>query len=366
MSYSKGISCQGATSITTFADFLCTKLSAPLRQAVYDKTAIDIASEMKSKLPAFNGNRLNLENSILVYLAEKEDFEEYKRYIQLTKYFFEEFIKQRVDDYCLDKNNPKLKNSLNNSLDSFHTLVLSAIRDATEVTKDRRGNVSLWLDEFCRRLLQHLTLPRDDLKSIEHQEVTDIEFLKEAMSKALAPVVENLKQDFAVIDLEPFSRKPHEILAEQLGGCWEKCPFCTAPCTNTIAGHDGKHSVPFHRPQAVAGWYFHTTDNLVPVICSSLVASDKHYRLSVSEDRLIPYKKYWEGGPPYSDWRITADMSEQSYWKWFVCRFKTELEELYGRKFEGYGEIPSQWENIPKDNALRELKKLYPSVSQKE
>ncbi|XP_034622824.1 interferon-induced very large GTPase 1-like [Trachemys scripta elegans] len=354
------ISCQGAAFITTFADFLCTKLSAALRQAVYDKTAIDIAREMKSTLPAFNGNRLNLENYILVYLAEKEDFEEYKRYIQSPKYFFEDFIKQRVDDYCLDKNNPKLKSFLNNSLDSFHTLVLSAIRDATEVTKDRRGNVSLWLDEFCRRLLQHLTLPRDDLKSIEHQEVTDIEFLKEAMSKALALVVENLKQDFAVIDMGPFSRKPHEILAEQLGGCWEKCPFCTAPCTNTIAGHDGKHSVPFHRPQAVAGWYFHTTDNLVPVICSSLVASDKHYRLS--EDKRIPYKTYWEGGRPYSDWSIKSDMSEQSYWKWFVCHFKTKLEELHGKKFEGYGEIPSQWKNITKDNALRELKKLCPSV----
>ncbi|XP_065443437.1 interferon-induced very large GTPase 1 [Chrysemys picta bellii] len=348
------ISCQGATSIATFADFLCTKLGAALRQAVYDKTAIDIASEMKSTLPAFNGNRSKLENSILVYLAEKEDFEEYKRYIQFPKDFFEDFIKQHVDDYCLDKNNPKLKSFLNNSLDSFHTLVLSAIRDATEVTKDRRGNVSLWLDEFCRRLLQHLTLPRDDLKSIEHQEVTDIEFLKEAMSKALAPVVENLKQDFAVIDMGPFSRKPHEILAEQLGGCWEKCPFCTAPCTNTIAGHDGKHSVPFHRPQAVDGGHWHKTDNLVIDICSSLVASDCLYILS--EDRHIPYKKYWEGGSPYSDWSITSDKSEQSYWKWFVCHFKAEIEKLHGRKFEGKGEIPPQWKYVTKDTVLSELK----------
>ncbi|XP_065258062.1 interferon-induced very large GTPase 1-like [Emys orbicularis] len=348
------ISCQGAASITAFADFLCTKLAAALRQAVYDKTAIDIASEMKSTLPAFNGNRAKLENYILVYLAEKEDFEEYKRYIQSPKYFFEDFIKQRVDDYCLDKNNPKLKSFLNNSLDSFHTIVLSAIHDSTEVTKDRSGNVSLWLDEFCKRLLQHLTLPRCDLKGIEHQEVTDIEFLKEAMSKALAPVVENLKKDFAVIGMEPFSRKPHEILAEQLGGCWEKCPFCTAPCTNTIASHDGKHSVPFHRPQAVGGGCWHKTDNLVIDICSSLVASDCLYKLS--EDQQIPYKKYWEGGPPYCNWSITSDTSEQSYWKWFVCHFKAEIEKLHGRKFEGKGKIPPQWKYVTKDTVLSELK----------
>uniref|UniRef100_A0A452I442 VLIG-type G domain-containing protein n=1 Tax=Gopherus agassizii TaxID=38772 RepID=A0A452I442_9SAUR len=349
------ISCQGAASITAFADFLCTKLAAALRQAVYDKTVIDIASEMKSIIPAFNGNRLKLENYILVYLAEKEDFKEYKQYIQSPKYFLEDFIKQHVDDYCLDKNNPKLKSFLNNSLDSFHTLVLSAIRDSTEVTKDRSGNVSLWLDEFCKRLLQHLTLPRTDLKGIEHQEVTDIEFLKEAMSKALVPVVENLKKDFAAIDMGPFQRKPHKILAEQLSGCWQQCPFCKAVCTNTIFNHDGDHSVPFHRPQATTGIHWYKTNHLVTDICSSLVASD--CLLVLSEDHQIPYKNYRDAGPHYSKWSITPDTSVQPYWKWFVCHFRAELESQHCGKFEGKGEIPSQWKQITKKDILSELEK---------
>ncbi|XP_075782057.1 interferon-induced very large GTPase 1-like [Pelodiscus sinensis] len=350
------ISCQGATSIAAFAEFLCSKLAAALRQAVYDRTVIDIANEMKSIHPAFNGNRSNLENHILVYLAEKENFAEYRQYIQSPKHFFEDFIKQSVDDYCLDKDNPKLQRFLNNSLDDFHTRVLSAIRDSTKVTKDKSGNVSFWLDEFCRRLQEYLTLPRSELKSIEHQEVTDMEFLKEALSKALTPVVGNLRKDFAAIDMEPFSRKPHEILAEQLGGCWEQCPFCSALCINTVSGHDGDHSVPFHRPRGVSGGCWYKTDHLVTEICSSLVASDCLYILN--DDQHIPYKRYWEGGPPYSEWSITPDMSEQPYWKWFVCHFKPEIEKLYGRTFEGKGKIPSQWRNITKDALLRELSRV--------
>uniref|UniRef100_K7F4Q8 VLIG-type G domain-containing protein n=1 Tax=Pelodiscus sinensis TaxID=13735 RepID=K7F4Q8_PELSI len=335
------ISCQGATSITAFAVFLCCKLAAALHQAVYEKTANDIANEMKSIHPAFNGNRSNLENHILVYLAEKENFAEYRQYIQSPKQFFEDFIKQRVDCYCLDKNNPKLQRFLNNSLDHFHTRVLSAIGHATKVTKDKSGDVSSWLDEFCEGLKTHLTLPRSELKSIDHQEVTEMEFLKEALSKALDPVVENLRKDFAAIDIEPFPRKPHEILAEGLGGCWEKCPFCSAVCTNTISDHNGKHSVPFHRPEALSG---------------SSVSSD--CVIIRNNDQRIPYKRYWEAGPPYSEWSITPDTSEEPYWKWFVCHFKTELEKLHGRKFEGKGEIPPQWGTITKDALLRELSRV--------
>ncbi|XP_050804645.1 interferon-induced very large GTPase 1-like [Gopherus flavomarginatus] len=350
------ISCQGATSITTFADFLCNKLSAALRQAVYDKTAIDIANEMRSNYSAFNGNRSKLETSILISLAEEENFEKFREYIHFPRDFLESFIKKCVDDYCLDKKNSRLENFLIISLDSFQILVLSAIHDSTRVVKDKYGNVSLWLDEFCNRLGDDLDLPRSDLKSIEHQEIKDIEFLKEAMSRALPPVLENLKQEFAVVDMEPFKLKPHKILFEQLCGCWEQCPFCKALCTNTIPGHDGDHSVRFHRPQALNGTQWYRTDQLVIEICSSLVASD--YFMVLCEKNQIPYKNYRQAGPAYANWSITADNSAQSYWKWFVSHFRSILEEDYCAKFEGKGAIPPEWDEFTKEAVISELKQL--------
>ncbi|XP_067401763.1 interferon-induced very large GTPase 1-like, partial [Emydura macquarii macquarii] len=350
------ISCQGATSITTFADFLCNKLSAALRQAVYDKTAIAIASEMRSNYSAFNGNRSKLETSILISLAKEENFEKYRQYIHFPRDFLESFFKKCVDDYCLDKKNPRLKNFLNISLESFQTRVLSAIRDSTRVVKDKYGTVSLWLDEFCNRLGDDLDLPRSDLKSIEHQEIKDIEFLKEAMNKALPPVLENLKKELAVTDMEPFQPKPHQMLLEQLCGCWEQCPFCKALCTNTIPGHDGDHSVHFHRPQALTGTQWYGTDQFVIEICSSLVASDCF--MVLSENNQIPYKNYRQAGPAYASWSITADKSAQSYWKWFMCHFRSILEKDYCAKFEDKGAIPPEWEAFTKKSVISELKQL--------
>ncbi|XP_019393664.1 PREDICTED: interferon-induced very large GTPase 1-like [Crocodylus porosus] len=348
------ISCQGATSITTLADFLCDKLSAPLLQAVYDKTAIDIAGEMRSNYPAFNGNRAKLEAYVLKSLVEEENFEKYQQYIHFPKDFIEGFIKKRVEDYCLDERSHRLKNFLNVSLDFFQTLLLSAIHTSTRVVKDKNGNVSLWLDEFCSTLGDNLHLPRSELKSIEHQEIKDIEFLKEALSQALAPVIENLRQEFDVTNMGQFTLQPHQILVDQFSGCWEQCPFCKALCTNTIPGHDGDHSVQFHRPQALNGIQWDRTDHLVIDICSSLVASDCFMVLHGNQQ--IQYKNYRKAGPAYANWSITPDKSAQAYWKWFVCHFRSILEEDYCAKFEGKGAIPPAWEAFTKEAVIAELR----------
>ncbi|XP_067150584.1 interferon-induced very large GTPase 1-like [Apteryx mantelli] len=358
------ISCQGATSITAFADFVCDKLSVALRQAVYAKTAIDIACEMRSNYPAFNGNRSKLETAILISLAEEENFEKFRQYIHFPKDFLESFIENCVNNYCLDKKNRRLKKFLSISLNSFQTRIVSAIFASTQVVKDKCGNVSLWLDEFCSRLGDNFELPRSDLKSTEHQEIKDIEFLKEAMSKALAPVLENLKQEFSVTDLKPFNLKPHKILFEQLHGCWEQCPFCKALCTNTIPGHDGDHSVHFHRPQALNGTQWIRTNQFVIEICSSLVASNCF--LVLDDNSEISYKNYRKAGPAYANWSITPDSSTQAYWKWFVCHFRSQLEQDYHAKFEGKGSIPPEWEKFTKKDVICELKQLSPqhSISQ--
>uniref|UniRef100_A0A8C3TDU3 Interferon-induced very large GTPase 1 n=1 Tax=Chelydra serpentina TaxID=8475 RepID=A0A8C3TDU3_CHESE len=349
------IACQGATSITTFADFLCKKLTRALRCATYDKTAIDIADEMRSNYPAFNGTRAKLETHILKSLAEEENFEKYKQYIQSPRDFFENFIQRCVDNY-LDKEKAKLLSFLNSRLCVFCSSVHTAIDESTKAVKDKNGNASLWLDEFCNRLRGDLHFPRNELKSIEHQEIKDIEFLKKSMVGALNSVKENLKQDFAAPDVEPFKSKPHEILLEQLCGCWETCPFCKAVCTNTFSGHDGDHSVPFHRPQAVTGIQWHRTNHFIIDICSSLVASD--CRLVLSGDTKIPYRNYRQAGPVHAKWSITPDNSAQSYWKWFVCHFRSQIEIEYSGKFEGKGRIPPEWAGFTKEAVLSDLEKL--------
>ncbi|XP_058657523.1 interferon-induced very large GTPase 1-like [Ammospiza caudacuta] len=358
-------SCQGATSVTTFAGFLCDKIEPALHRAVYERTAKDIAEDMQGKFPDFRGSRANLEVCILRYLAEQENFEYFRQYLWSPKQFCESYIKEQVKKHCLDGSR-RLRVFLDSSLNLLYQNILSAVSLSTQIVKDRKDRedkVSLWLDEFCRELTEVINLPRSDLKGIEHQEVTDIEFLSRAMAEALDDLRERLMKELAGADLSSFPRQPHTILAEHFSGCWAKCPFCGAVCINTMQNHDGDHQVVFHRPQALNGstwWkcffgFEYDTHKLVIDICSSLVASDCKFR--IHDGRWIPKKRYRNAGPPYSTWNIFPDSSMQAYWKWFVSHFRTQLEALYNGKFQGKGKIPEAWRRITKQEALSELEK---------
>ncbi|XP_039568348.1 LOW QUALITY PROTEIN: interferon-induced very large GTPase 1-like, partial [Passer montanus] len=294
---------------------------------------------------------------ILRYLAEQENFEYFKQYLTSPKQFFEAYIETRVRNHCLDGSR-RLGMFLDSSLNLLYRSILSAVSSSTQIVKDRKDRedkISLWLNEFCRELSEVINLPRSDLKGIEHQEVTDIEFLSRAMTEALDDLRDRLVNKLADADLSSFPRQPHTILAEHFSGCWEHCPFCGAICTNTMWNHDGDHQLVFHRPQALKGWRWYGTDQLVTDICSSNVASDGSFRVNDNEE--IPYKRYRDAGPPYSTWNILPDSTMQACWKWFVSHFRTQLEALYNGKFQGRGEIPEAWQRITKQEALSELEK---------
>ncbi|XP_005532811.1 PREDICTED: interferon-induced very large GTPase 1-like [Pseudopodoces humilis] len=349
------MSCQGASSITTFAVFLCEKIEAALRRAVYERTSKAIAEDMQGKFPDFRGNRANLEICILRYLAEQENFEYFKDYLNFPEKFFERYIETQVKNYCLGKSG-RLEKFLDCSLNLLYGNILSAVSLSTQIVKDRKDRedkVSLWLDEFCKELTEVINLPRSDLKGIEHQEVTDTEFLSSAMAEALDDLRDRLRKEFAGADMSLFSTQPHTILVEQFSGCWEQCPFCGAVCTNTMQGHDGDHYVVFHRPRALVGARCYETEELVIDICSSLVASDVLFKIGNSE--WIPYRTYRDAGSRFSSWNILPDSSMQAYWKWFVSHFRAQLEALYNGKFQGKGKIPEAWQRITKQEALSEL-----------
>uniref|UniRef100_A0A8C2YC77 Interferon-induced very large GTPase 1 n=2 Tax=Coturnix japonica TaxID=93934 RepID=A0A8C2YC77_COTJA len=320
------------------------------------RTALVIAERMRSEVPDFSGSRANLEVCILKYLAQEEKFENYKLYLCSPVDLLESYIQTHVKTYCLDQNR-RLVMFLNTTLTQYYETIQKAVFASTAVVKGRRDSnkiISLWLDEFCRELGGVLRLPRGDLVGIEHLEITDIEFLNDAMMKALSPLRNRLKEEFACANLSSFEKQPHRILLEQFPGCKEQCPFCGSVCTNTIPNHDGDHQLVFHRPQALAGWKFYKTDILVIDICSSCVASDMSFRLG--DDLRFPYKKYRDAGPPFNTWKILPDSSMQKYWKWFVCHFRAQLEKFFKGKFYDIGKIPTSWHTVTKQEALDELR----------
>ncbi|XP_008827491.1 interferon-induced very large GTPase 1-like [Nannospalax galili] len=349
------ISCQGATSITSFVDFLWLKLIPAISASIWGKLGPKIAGDMRATCPAFNGNRANLEKHILFSLAEEENFDHYWKYIHHPNSFFKDYIGYHVRRYCSEEGAPRIKTFLTMSLGHIRSAILTAIHESTAVAKGESSTVSRWLDLFCDHLGSNLIFPRSDLMSIEHQEIKDIEFLKEAMSAALDLAMGKVEEDCSSKPVDELFPEVEKILSEHLCGCWKQCPFCKAICTNTIPSHEGDHSVPFHRPQAITGWHKHNTEYFVIRCCSSSVASDRSFRLS--DGAKFPYKQYRKAGGNFATWSITPDSSAQPYWKWFVCQFKSNLEIKYSKKFTRKGTIPDTWDKITKQDVLDDLKK---------
>ncbi|KAL1765201.1 Interferon-induced very large GTPase 1 [Sigmodon hispidus] len=312
-----------------------------------------IAGEMRATCPAFNGNRANLEKHILISLAEEENFDKYWQYIHHPELFFKNYIGDYIRRYCSDKEREKVKTFLKMSLDDIKNAILTAIHKTTEVAHDNSSTASGWLDLFCGHLGSILVFPRKDLISIEHQEIKDTEFLKEVMSAALDPALRKVEEDCSSKPIDELVPDIEKILSDQLCGCWKQCPFCKAICTNTIASHGGDHSVPFHRPEAVSGMYWHQTNNFSIDFCTTAVASDLYFILN--DNRRFPYKRYRDAGGDFATWNITPDLSTQPYWKWFVCHFRSDLETRYNKRFINLGDIPTSWTSITKQYVLNDL-----------
>ncbi|XP_035280321.1 interferon-induced very large GTPase 1-like [Anguilla anguilla] len=346
-------SCDGATAVTIFANFLCNYLKSEIKQQMYQKVSLQIVDHMKHNYPAFNGNRANLEDHILKELAEKQKFDSYVEYLERPKQYFEKFIRGRVEDCCRDQS--LTSDLLNRNLKMLVERTLTESSIVTSELKEKEGTITMWLEKFCSKLGSDISISRASFKNIECEGTGNLSFLQDMMAKSLSDMQEKTEQEIktSCLDFEMFQNRPDDILIDQLSGCWEQCPFCRAICTNTMAGHDTDHSVRFHRPNGLVGTSFQSNNEFSVDSCTTLVSTD--IRFFNRESKWTPFKEYRKAGPPFDKWSIKPDSSEKLYWKWFVCVFRNKLQEKFGYKFEGRGEIPGDWENISKPAVLKEL-----------
>ncbi|XP_048018636.1 interferon-induced very large GTPase 1-like [Megalobrama amblycephala] len=353
--------CQGATSTAILGQIICNKLKEPIQQSVYKKTARDLADEMKTNCESLNGNRSKLEKHILKTLAEKEDFKSYLTYIDNPKEHFKSFISSEVSQYINDKFNTSGLPKMRDDLRQKEKQIIEAVKRATQEVDKNQGDVDLWLKTFTLNLSDVLIFSENDLKGVSRDDV-NVKLLEEVIIKVLPPIISDMSKTFSTESFPlklDYKDRPDEILIEHLCQCcWVQCPFCKAICTNTAEDHDPQpHSVPFHRINGLNGWHYRRTQDLSADFCTTLVSSTKTFHPSRKSEQSIPYKYYRTAGGRYAEWSITPDLSELSYWKWFVCRFQKELENYYNLKFQGHGEIPAEWRNHSKQDALESLDK---------
>ncbi|XP_070837792.1 interferon-induced very large GTPase 1-like [Chaetodon trifascialis] len=349
--------CKGSSSAVVLGKLICEKLKSSAVEVVCNKTAIDLAGKMRCSFPTFNGNRLDLEKNVLKSLAEKEDFDGFITYIRHPRRQVETFIKETAQNYIFKENKDEALSILQKNIDHIKKLVSQALLAATEKTKTKCGGIDMWMEEFSSLLKDELTFA---VCCQNFSDINNFDFLKEEMEKGLASITEEMSR-ISLDKMKEFRMKPDEILIEQLCKCcWVTCPFCAAVCTNTMDNHSpDDHSVPFHQPAAVNGVHVINSVELCIDFCTTSVASDRSfYPDSKHPEKLIRYKQYRTAGPRYANWRITHDESKLKYWIWFVCRFQKQLEDHYNLRFQGRGEIPTQWKTVSKDDAIKSLDEM--------
>lgn len=321
--------------MTIFVDFLCENIAPAVLTAANTNSSQQIADRLKRHNPALNGNHSNLENHILRDLAMQENFNMYKEYIDHPKVYFKRFIQTNVSEFCLDES--KFYTIHQENLKSLKNQLLIASTAVTTEVREKKGNAFLWLDLFCKDIGQLIIIKRDELRSIENEDIRDWQFLKDRMARSLEEMIKNIKMDKKILREEPTT-----ILLQQLQRCWALCPFCKAICTNTIPNHSGCHSVRYHRSEALNGMSWKGTDQFTIEFCTTLINSDCSFSHG---DKWIPYQNHTSAGDLYDKWSITmGDGSTQCYWKWFLCKFRSEWEGQYGCKFTGKGKIPHEWD----------------------
>ncbi|KAK2864710.1 hypothetical protein Q7C36_003864 [Tachysurus vachellii] len=347
--------CKGTTTTKVFGELICSNLRESILQAVYNKSANDLATQIRSNMSEFNGNRSNLEKHILTCLAEKEDFNKYMEYIHNPQNHFKNFITEKVNEY-ITENNTVLTIFKGNLKEKVAT-VRNAVHIATEEVKNSCGDADMWLRSFTSSLTDKLSLK--EITFTDHKDITDFDFLQQLVSDGLTDMMSELDKSFKDvkdIKIEKSRNKPDELLIEHLCKCcWVQCPFCKAICTNTVEDHDGDHSVPFHRVDGMNGMYYIRTTNLSSTFCTTNVQSDAGFYPHDSEGVCILFKSYRTAGGVYATWSITPDNSQLAYWKWFVCRFQKDLEKHYDKTFQGDGEIPKEWRGFTKEQAIESL-----------
>ncbi|XP_051744924.1 repetitive organellar protein-like isoform X2 [Ctenopharyngodon idella] len=346
----------GAASAAIFGAIICQKLKEPIEQSVYKKTARDLTDEMRSNCESLNGNRSNLEKHILKTLAEKEDFDKYMNYIHNPRDHFKSFIRDEVSQYITDKFSVSVLPKMKKNTELLQQKIMKAAHESTEHVQVNKGDVGLWLNSFTQKLSDVLIFSEKDFSGVKHDVNDDFKLLEDVIEKEFFYITFDISSRFNTetfsVNLD-YKFRPDELLIDHFCQCcWVQCPFCKATCTNTIENHHGDHSVPFHRVTGINGTFYHSTQNLCADICTNLVASDQYFN---TPDGMFKYRKCSKAGGRFAKWNISPDLSDLPYWKWFVCRFKKDLEKYYCRTFDGSGKIPDEWRKYSKLDAIESV-----------
>ncbi|VDI62420.1 Hypothetical predicted protein [Mytilus galloprovincialis] len=293
---------------------------------------------------------------ILIDLAEKEDFMQYKAFIKDPYTYAEKWILELTNRKMFEEHTEDVslyaqlaKKQVSQILNELGNIVIKAI-------DDRNTGMSSWVETFVTKNNEcnTLALSKDIFVHVENRNVTNLQTFSHALTEEIVEMRRRLfsiyEHDTAV-SVQWITNPVSEIL-DKLWGCLDLCVFCKEPCMITSKDHvmEGKlHECVQHRPLGIGGYKKSDSKKMVVDFCSHKVSGDQKYRHS---NGYWLYKEYKEHFP---DWEIPPSSDTSKYWIWVMCKFQNELAEMYSMKIPDIEDIPEHWTSYTKQIAIDSL-----------
>ncbi|XP_067865096.1 up-regulator of cell proliferation-like [Heterodontus francisci] len=342
------------------AEIFCKECLKPaIIKAVEMKLASQIVEEVKSNCTCKEFTiRKYFHVALMLYLKEKNSFDEYYRYIKQTESFEKDWLKEQFTQYCAanSEGQPLLCTVALKILGMVINMVKSTLVDSTvQITEN---SVSGVIHTFKEKLKHELQIPLDKLGQVSFQSGNiNPKYFKEEAANYINVVNDDLTESIEdwknYIDrkIAALPTDPCSELYAMLSGCGEACPFCGVLCDCTNKVHS-QHSTEYHRCQGLNGYSNINSGNLVSENCTMEVASDTSFRNKDTDGKWFPYKNYRNLNERYSRWSIPADTSIQTsaFWKWVFCKYNKQFADRYSAK--PANDISSwdlSWDHVKKD-----------------
>lgn len=347
------------------ADEICDKLREFLLKAVESDSVIEIAQEICKVEPIFSQRKSGIEAQMLRFLAETNNFEEYKSYLKYPNKYYQEWVSKKVNECCFNGHPPLSAKVMGKVFQKYKYHICAGIEIAE---KDQHIQAKDWL-MCCMKNVAHHSIT---IGTYDNYSISDMNYFLRYAKGKITNMFSELKHHFTVVSpasLKDWGGKVNDLLGGHfLDACWAVCPFCRAVCERTNSNHTELH-IAKHRPHALIGWSFVdningvsiTSDELATDICTSLVGLPSHAeRTFKNQDTLnktVLFSEYRTVNAEYAKWNMYNRDSHDLYWKWFVCTYKHEIEDLYCKSFHNRGKLPEEWKRITKEDVIKELNK---------
>lgn len=363
------------------ADLFCDHIQYIIQQHVTSSLPGKIVDEITGH---FSEKKHSLMMVMLRDLAEKDNFESYKRYIEDSS----TFTSQWLYDYTAEQMFTKKGNtsSTYGQIAKFHVqqimrLVVKSVEHATDKLQFSDTNhAQIWTTSFCNMVKDEIDVPDTCLTYVNSRSIVDFENFQRIILNQLDTREAHIVQHFNGKTEQSVDWKgapPYPQLFDKLWGCPKQCPLCGEPCAETTHDHYKQtqtcHTCLRHRPIGVNGKHWVASSvaaitacegdeklatGLFSGMCGSLVKSEGiHFWCTGCE--VTPYNQsckdyhpYLEYKTQFPEWKIAAEEREISkYWRWFMATYLPQLQDRYGGELS----VPSQCSSVTKEEALDDL-----------